>query len=57
VIGMLITLVGAVVLAVAWAAQRAGFLLHLIALEAIVLFAACRVLGAHIHRRPLRREA
>ncbi|HUE29521.1 MAG TPA: hypothetical protein VMR79_01530 [Verrucomicrobiae bacterium] len=57
VIGMLITLVGAMVLAVAWAAQRAGVLPHLIALQAVVMLAACRLLGAHIRRRPLRREA
>ena len=57
VVGMLITLVGAVVLAVAWAAQRVGFLPYLIALEAVGMFVACRLLGAHIRRRPLRREA
>jgi len=56
-VGMLITLVGAVVLAVAWAAQRVGFLPYLIALEAVGMFVAYRLLGAHIRRRPLRREA
>jgi len=45
------------VLAVAWAAQRVGFLPYLIALEAVGMFVACRLLGAHIRRRPLRREA
>ena len=57
VVGMLITLVGAVVLAVAWAAQRVGLLPYLIALQVVVMLAACRLLGAHIRRRPLRREA
>jgi len=56
VVGMSITLVGAVMLAAAWAAERAGHLPHLIALEAIGMFVACRLLGAHIRRRPLRRE-
>jgi len=49
--------VGAVVLAVAWAAQRVGFLPYLIALQVVVMLAACRLLGAYIRRRPLRREA
>lgn len=57
VVGMLITLVGALVLAVAWAAQRVGLLPYLIALQVVVMLAACRLLGAHIRRRPLRREA
>ena len=55
VVGMVITLLGATVLAVAWAAQAAGLLPHLIALEAVVVFVACRALGARIRRRPLRR--
>src|SRR5438034_733082 len=56
VVGMSITLVGAAMLAAAWAAERAGHLSHLIALEAIGMFVACRLLGAHLRRRPLRRE-
>jgi len=56
VIGMLITVVGAGLLAMSWMALAGGLLPHLIAGEAVVVLVACRALAAHIRHRPLRLE-
>src|SRR5207247_5365499 len=56
VIGMLITVVAARLLAMSWMALAGGLLPHLIAGEAVVVLVACRALAAHIRHRPLRLE-
>jgi len=54
VIGIGITLAGAVTLAVSWAVRSVGYLPHLIAAELVILAVAYRALAARIRNRPIR---